>query len=112
MSQQKITSFGETIRQLREGKNLPQRKVAAHLDIDASLLAKYERNVRYPSKKVILKIAELFNVDSEALFSEAFTDKIANQVLEENIDCKLLKIAENKVEYLKSRKYNSFNKTN
>ena len=48
MSKSKLTSFGERIRQLREEQNLPQRKVAALLDIDSSLLAKYERNERRP----------------------------------------------------------------
>lgn len=104
MSKQKLTTFGETIKQLREEKKLPQRKVAAYLDIDTSLLAKYERNVRQPSKKIILKIAELFKVDSETLISEALTDKIANQILEEDADSKLLRVAEGKVEYIKSKK--------
>jgi len=103
MSKKKLTTFGETIKRLREEQNLPQRKVAAHLDIDTSLLAKYERNVRQPSKELIIKIAALFKVDSEALISEALTDKIAYQILEEDADSKLLRVAENKVEYLKKQ---------
>ncbi len=98
-----MTTFGETIKQLREEQNLPQRKVAAYLDIDTSLLAKYERNVRQPSKELIIKIAALFKVNSEALISEALTDKIAYQILEEEADSKLLRVAENKVEYLKKQ---------
>ena len=62
MSKKKLTTFGETIRRLREEQKLPQRKVAAYLDIDTSLLAKYERNVRQPSKELIKKIATLFKV--------------------------------------------------
>ena len=103
MSKKKLTTFGETIKQLREEQNLPQRKVAAHLDIDTSLLAKYERNVRQPSKELIIKIAALFEVNSAALISEALTDKIAYQILEEDADSKLLRIAENKVKYLKKQ---------
>jgi transcriptional regulator with XRE-family HTH domain len=103
MTKRKLTTFGETIRQLREELNLPQRKVAAYLDIDTSLLAKYERNVRQPSKELIIKIAELFKVDSQVLISEALTDKIAYQIIEEDADSKLLRIAENKVEYLKKQ---------
>jgi transcriptional regulator with XRE-family HTH domain len=103
MSKKKMTTFGETIKQLREEQNLPQRKVAAYLDIDTSLLAKYERNVRQPSKELIIKIAALFKVNSEALISEALTDKIAYQILEEEADSKLLRVAENKVEYFKKQ---------
>jgi len=70
------------------------------------LLAKYERNARQPPKSLILKIAELFQVNSDELISEALTDKIANQILEEEVDSKLLRIAEDKVEYIKSKKKN------
>ncbi|MDB5117141.1 MAG: helix-turn-helix domain protein [Mucilaginibacter sp.] len=110
MSQENLTTFGEMIKQLRLDKGLPQRKVAAQLDIDTSLLAKYERNVRRPSKDLILKIALLFNIDSQILVSEAITDKIAYQILEEDIDIKLLRVAENKVKYIKSKKSNHSNK--
>ena len=103
MSKKKLTTFGETIRRLREEQKLPQRKVAAYLDIDTSLLAKYERNVRQPSKELIKKIATLFKVDSKVLISEALTDKIAYQILEEEADSKLLRVAENKVEYFKKQ---------
>lgn len=104
MSKKNLTTFGETIKLLRLNNNLPQRKVAAILDIDTSLLAKYEKNVRQPSKEIILRIAELFKVDSQILISEALTDKFAHQILEEGVDRHLLKVAEDKAEYIKSQK--------
>ena len=104
MSKQKLTTFGERIRQLREGLKLPQRKVAALLDIDTSLLAKYERNERQPSKDLIKKIAAIFKADSEELIAEAFSDKLAYQVLEQDADSKILRVAESKVDYLKKQK--------
>jgi transcriptional regulator with XRE-family HTH domain len=104
MSKKKLTTFGERIRQLREQQNLPQRKVAALLDIDTSLLAKYERNERQPSKEMIIKIANTFKVDSEELIREALTDKFAYQILEEEADSKILRVAEEKVKYIKTKK--------
>jgi len=103
MSKQKLTTFGERIRKLREEQELPQRKVAALLDIDTSLLAKYERNERHPSKELISKIADLFKIDSSELVNEVLSDKIAYQILEEEADSKILRIAETKVEYLKQQ---------
>lgn len=99
-----MTTFGETIKQLRLDKKLPQRKVAALLDIDTSILSKYEKNVRQPSEELIEKIAKIFNVDSQTLMFEAVTDKIANQFIEQNIDSKILRVAENKAEYIKLQK--------
>ena len=103
MSKQKLTTFGERIRKLREVQGLPQRKVAAQLDIDTSLLAKYERNKRHPSKELITKIAELFRINSSELVNEMLSDKIAYQILEEEADTKILRVAETKVEYLKQQ---------
>ncbi|OFY72267.1 MAG: hypothetical protein A3G23_01750 [Bacteroidetes bacterium RIFCSPLOWO2_12_FULL_37_12] len=102
MSKKKPTTFGERIRQLREGLELPQRKVAALLDIDASLFAKYERNERQPSKELIIKMASILKTGSEALIREALTDKFAYQILEEDADRRILRAAEDKVEYLKT----------
>ncbi len=102
-----MTTFGETIKQLRLDKKLPQRKVAALLDIDTSILSKYEKNVRQPSDKLIERIAKIFNVDSQILIFEAVTDKIANQFIEQNVDSKILRVAENKAEYIKLRKKTS-----
>lgn len=103
MSKQKLTTFGERIRRLREEQNLPQRKIAAFLDIDTSLLAKYERNERYPSKELLTKIAELFKIDFNELVNEVLSDKIAYQIIEEAADTKILRVAETKVEFLKQQ---------
>lgn len=103
MSKRKLTTFGELIRKLREEQKLPQRKVAAQLDIDTSLLAKYERNERHPSKELIIKIADLFKIDYSELVNEVLTDKIAYQILEEEADSKILRVAETKVDYLKQQ---------
>lgn len=102
MSKKKLTTFGERIRRLREEQNLPQRKIAALLDVDTSLLAKYERNERQPSKEMIIKIANIFKVNSEELIREALTDKFAYQILEEEASDKILRIAEEKARYIKA----------
>jgi len=103
MSKQNLTTFGERIRKLREEHGLPQRKVAAQLDIDTSLLAKYERNERHPSKELITKIAEFFKIDSSELVNEMLSDKIAYQIIVEEADTKILRVAETKVKYLKQQ---------
>ena len=103
MSKQNLTTFGERIRKLREEQELPQRKVAAQLDIDTSLLAKYERNERHPSKELIIRIADLFKIDYIDLVNEVLSDKIAYQILLEEADIKILRLAETKVEYIKQQ---------
>ena len=104
MSRHKLTTFGEIIKALRLENNMPQRRVAALLDIDTSILSKYEKNVRQPSNDIIDKIAKIFDVDKDKLRFEAFTDKIANQFIQDDIDSRALRVAESKVEYIKSKK--------
>ena len=99
-----MTSFGETIKQLRLDRKLTQRNVATLLDIDTSILSKYEKNKRQPSEEQIEKLAKIFNVDSNTLKFEVVTDKIANQFVEDNIDSKTVRVAEEKAEYIKLKK--------
>lgn len=100
----KILTFGEYIRELRENAGLPLRKVAAQLDIDPSLLGKIERNLRPPNKAVIKKLAEIFNQEEAFLLSEYLSDQIAYKILEEQGDPHVLKVAEEKIAYLKNSK--------
>ena len=103
MSRHKILTFGEYIRGLRESAGIPLRKIAAQLDIDPSLLGKIERNSRPPNRSNIKKLAEIFGQNEEYLLSEYLSDQIAYKVLKEKGDPKVLKVAEKKIKYLKTK---------
>lgn len=102
MTKEKLTSFGEQIRALREEAELPLRKVAAHLDIDPSLLGKIERNERHPNKELIKQIALFYKIDEQGLVRQFVSDQIAYKIIEEG-DMEILKIAEKKVTYLQNK---------
>ncbi|PKD43740.1 helix-turn-helix domain-containing protein [Rhodohalobacter barkolensis] len=97
------STFGAVIREMRKQRNLPIRKVAAVLDIDPSTLSKIERNERSANKVMVLKLAELFEIDSDELLVSFLSDKIANELFEEENTEEVLKVAEEKIEYLKSK---------
>lgn len=103
MTKKTVTSFGEQIRGLRETSGLPIRKIAAQLDIDPSLLGKIERNERPPTKELISKIAKIFKQDEKILTNQFLSDQIAYKILEEESDLSILKVAEEKVNYLKAK---------
>jgi len=103
MSEKKISTFGEYIRELRKNAGLPLRKVAAQLDIDPSLLGKIERNTRTPNREMIKKLAEVFNQNEDFLLLEHLSDEIAYRIVEEDRGLEVLKAAEKKVEYFKSK---------
>jgi transcriptional regulator with XRE-family HTH domain len=95
-------SFGEHLRNLREKSGLTLRFVSEQIGIDTSLLAKIERNERQPTKHVIKQVAELFKVDEKELQNDYLSDVIAYRILDEEADVSILKVAEEKVIYLKT----------
>ena len=96
------TSFGELLRSLREETGQTLKTVAENLQMDTSLLAKIERNERQPTKQIISQVAEYFNVDKKELQSEFLSDQIAYKIMDEEADIEILKVAEEKVKYLKT----------
>lgn len=99
-----IATIGEQLRTLREKANLSLREVAGNINIDTSLLGKIERNERQPTKEQIKHVAKFFKVNEKKLMKEMLSDQIAYKIIEEEADLDTLKVAEEKVEYLKKRK--------
>ena len=97
-------TFGDTIKKLREEKQLTLREVAVKLGIDTSMLGKIEKNSRRPTKTLIGKISTIFNVSSKELTIAFLSDAVVYQVLEEEVAQEVLKVAEKKVKYLKTKK--------
>ncbi len=96
------TSFGQHLRQLREEASLTLKFVSEQICIDTSLLAKIERNERQPTKLMIRQIANFFKVDEKELQNDFLSDQIAYKILDEEADLSILKVAEEKVKYLKN----------
>ena len=94
-------NIGEQLRVLREKINLSLRDVSCRIGIDASLLGKIERNERLPTKEQIKQISIFFNVDEKSLIKELLSDQIAYKILAEEADIDILRVAEQKIEYLK-----------
>jgi len=97
ISKQPNISFGEYIRQLREDRNLPLRKIAAELDIDTSTLSKIEKNQRNANEQIIEKLSKIFSIDKADLKVRYLSDKITYQLLDEEDGIEILKVAEQKI---------------
>ena len=98
-------TFGDTVKKLREDKNLSLREVALALNIDTSMLGKIEKNKRKPTKPLIGKFAEYFNVSATDLVIAFISDSIVHTIMdEEALSKEVFKIAEKKVKYLKKQK--------
>jgi len=97
-----METVGQIIRAKRESLGLLLRHVASYLDIDQAILSKIERNERKPTKENIIKLAEILKLNKEDLLIQFMSEKIAYEIVNEDFASKVLKAAEQKVQYLKS----------
>ena len=97
-------TIGEKLRQLRESKELPLRKVAALLDIDVAILSKMERGGRKLTKDIVLKLADIYEHNPDELLVLFLSDKIMYEIQDEDLGEKALKVAEKRVKYLRANK--------
>ncbi|MFN9302720.1 MAG: helix-turn-helix domain-containing protein [Candidatus Kapaibacterium sp.] len=103
-TKQKFSTFGKHLRALRVETEKSLREVASHLDIHPSLLAKIERNEKQPTQQLIKAVADYFNADEKGLQNEFLSDQIAYKILDEGTDLTILKVEEQKVSYLKTKR--------
>jgi transcriptional regulator with XRE-family HTH domain len=75
--------FIERIKQLREERQLPLRKLAAILDIDSATYWKIERGERRAKKEYITVIAEFLQDDRNELLTLWLADQIIEVLLNE-----------------------------
>ena len=63
----KTLGLGKRIRELREELDLSLRELAKTLDVSAAFLSDVELGRRYPSEKVLIKIAQVLGTSVEDL---------------------------------------------
>lgn len=96
-------TFGEYIKRLRTENEYTLTQLAAKLELDSANLSKIENNKREFDEKRLNLLANVFNLDLAKLRIEFFSDFIAKKMYENNCDTETLILAEQKVEYLKSK---------
>jgi transcriptional regulator with XRE-family HTH domain len=102
-----VNEFGRRLKLLREQKDLPLSKLAEDIDTTKSALSRYENGKMEPGLKVMIKIAEYFDVsldwlagngddedyikvsfgpkDGQLKRTAAYTEKIAEMCMKQNI---------------------------
>lgn len=74
--------FTDKIKELRQKEQLPQRRLAAALDIDTATYCKIEKGERKARKEQVLTLASAFGVDENELLTLWLADKVTNMVAE------------------------------
>jgi HTH-type transcriptional regulator, competence development regulator len=96
-------TFGEYIRKHRTDHGLTLTQLAAQLELDSANLSKIENGKRAFDEKRLEKLASALGIDIEIIKTEFFSDLFAKKIYENNCSMETLTIAEEKVNYLKSK---------
>jgi transcriptional regulator with XRE-family HTH domain len=97
----KIKSFGETVRDLRENKGLLLRQVAAFLEVETAFLIKMERNDKKPSRQQVQKLAKALEATEKELMTLWLSDKLMETLNDESEAYKALKLTEKRSKRIK-----------
>jgi len=74
----------------REQKGLTTREVSKRLKIDQALVSKFENGLRRPTKKQVLSLAALLEIDSDTLLILWLKEKILHEIKDETFGLKAL----------------------
>jgi transcriptional regulator with XRE-family HTH domain len=82
----------------REKKGLKTREVAELLKIDQALISKFENGLRNPTKKQIVQLAQLLEIDLETIMVLWLKEKILHQISGEEFGVKALVAAQSEID--------------
>lgn len=99
-----MSTLGPKLRELREQAGLSLRKAAMLADVDVAILSKMERGERRLTKELVLKLAAIYNNDTNELIISYLSDKILYEIENEELGERALKVAEKRIRYLKLTK--------
>ncbi len=94
------TIFGNKIRTLRAEKQIPQRQLAAAIEIDTATYCKIEKGDRRAKREQVIALAKLLEIDSKELIRLWSADKVYDIIAEEEEATQILNVvAESIVKY-------------
>ena len=86
--------FSERIKELRIQNQMPQRLLAAALDIDTATYCKIEKGERKAKREQVEIIAQILKTDKDELITFWLADKVCRIIKDENNATQILKIAQ------------------
>jgi len=95
--------LGNILKRAREEKGMILRKVSAEVDVDQSLISKFEKSERKPTKDQLIRLAKFYNLSEKELMINWYSEKIADELKYVQATSEILKVAEEKINYYKSQ---------
>lgn len=100
-------TLAEFLKKIRQQKGWGLRVVASMLEIDQSTLSKYENGHRLPTNEHIERFAKIYGMDEKELKKLFLIEQISTMVLNSGLENDFLKVAEEQVEYKRTKQEES-----
>jgi transcriptional regulator with XRE-family HTH domain len=91
------TMFSSKLKKLRESQQIPQRKIAAELEIDTATYCKIEKGDRRAKRDQIQILAKILKCDEEMLMKMWLADQVYDVVKNENVASEVLNIVQENI---------------
>jgi len=96
--------FGNKLKSLREENQIPQRQLAAALEIDTATYCKIEKGDRRAKREQVIILSDLLKVNQKELLRLWSADKIYELIADEDEATQILSVvAENIADYKRKR---------
>lgn len=92
-----MITFGTTIRSLRLQQNVPLRVIAAAIEIDSTMLSRFELGERFPNEEQLKRFSAYFQLPIEELAAQLIADRIIAAYGNEEITSKAAAIVQDRI---------------
>ena len=99
-------TIAKLLKDARLSKNLSLKEVSESIGIDYTLFSRYESGSRMPSKNQLETIANYYGIDAKKLVLQWLSEKIYQEIKDEEYGLEALQLAESRVAY-KSKSFNN-----
>jgi transcriptional regulator with XRE-family HTH domain len=96
--------FGNKLKLLREEQQIPQRQLAAMLEIDTATYCKIEKGDRHARREQVAKLARFLQTDTKELLRLWSADKVYEIIAEEDEATQILNVVAESIVGYKRKK--------
>lgn len=94
-----MSKFGQLIKTAKQSANFTTQQLANSLGIDISLMSRFEKGDRLPTRPQLVQLATILNIPIKSITIEWLSEKIYKTIEDEEYGYDALIVAESKVGY-------------
>jgi transcriptional regulator with XRE-family HTH domain len=98
-----LKTLGQILKVARETKGLLMREVAAAINADTSMISKFEKGERKPTRDQITLLSKALDINEKEILVTFLSDKIVSDLANEDVANEVLHAVEKKIGLIKRK---------